>query len=552
MPATTLRLDDTVTHAIFRQWVVTPAAQDTAAGSAVNVTIDQTTGGATPPNQPQTLTLRAVTDAGTDIRSVTLDPALATQTVAFTFSSDGTGTGTARCGTVELVLHAIRTGAGSYDVESDGTPNTPPAGFHTHTATRGWCRGTTSLVEDISNTSLGGAPDAPAAYDESLFIRTTAGAVSYVARALTVSTSAGSLSGSTNSTTAVTRDITFANVCDERFPAASTTVTVSVSVPNATLTGQPDWAFTSTTDDTIDVDPRLTETWHLQVNDSVFGTAKPTSTSLRGSQDIGYMWVRLTNARGVGVNGVTVLPARTDPNGATTAGGSNATTTLDGEAGWKSTSTTWSDVKPSGVWTFSATATAPSDIDSAGYLVGSTDFTLLNQNTDYHIFGSLGPLTSVAQDHWKPGDPLLIGAALFDTSTDELDLVTPNTSTGKAPAVALGRFAADGTVEYLGTDLVTWTDLPTDGSGSVARLTMTRADLFDGNGDTTPDLPSADPRVYLLLIPATTAFAYTTVFGLLLFHDTDGNRYAEHFALDPLGSANPHSAWTFDPTGTYK
>lgn len=551
MPATTLRLQDVATGLIFRQWVATPATQDTAAGATVDVTIVQTSGGATPPQVASTLTLRAVTDAGTDVRTFTLTPSSASQTVTFTFSSDGTGSGTARCGTVELVLHAVKTGGGSYDVESDGSPGTPPTGF-TLTTTRGWARGTTTLVEDISNTSLGGAPAAPAAYDESLFVRTTAGAVSYVARALTVATSAGSLSGSTNSTTAVTRDVTFANVCDERFPAASTTVTVSVSVPNATLTGQPDWAFTSTTDDTIDVDPRLTVTWKMQLDDNVFGTAKPSSLEMRGSVDSPYVWLRLVNARGAGVNGITTIPTRTDPNGVATNSSSTATATQDGEAGWRGPMS-WTDFKPSGIWTWTVTATAAaSDIDAPGYLVGSADLTLLQMDSDLHVFGSLGPLTSAAQDHWKPGDPLLIGAALFDTSTAELDLVTPNTSTGKEPAVALGRFATDGTVEYLGTDLVTWTDLPTDGSGSVARLTMTRADLFDGNGDTTPDLPSADPRVYLLLIPDTTAFAYTTVFGLILFHDTDGNRYAEHFSLDPLGSANPHSAWTFDPTGTYK
>lgn len=551
MPNTVLLLDDIATHLLGRQWTAVPTAQDISAGNSVDVTINQTTTGASPPGAPTTLELKCQDANGTVIRTFALVVGSATQTVTFWFTHDGTNTGTPRKGTIELNIHAQRsTGGGTYDLESDGAPSTPPTGSHVHTVTRGWIRGTTDQTEDISNVGLGSAPVSPATYDESLFVRLTDGVSSYIARVLTVSLSAGALSGDTNSSSGVTHDITFANVCDDRFPAAVTTVGVTVVVPNATFTGQPDWAYSSVTEDTLDVDPRLTLTWHLQLNDPVFGTAKPTSREINGAEDTGSMWVRYTNARGTGINLTTERRTKTDPFGTTVNSSNGAVTTQDGQAGW-SARFAWDDTKPAGTWTFTSTIILPNDIELPAYLINpSPNFTLLASNSDLQVFSSLGPLQSVPLDHWSPGQPLLIGAALFDTN--ERDLVTPNTSTGKEPSISIGRFALDGTVEYLEDDLVTWADLPLDGSGSTDRILLTRADLFDGNGDTTPDLPTADSRVYLLLLTNTTAFSHTTVFALVVFHDIDGNRYAEHFSLDPVGSSNLHSANMFDPTGLFK
>lgn len=536
MPATTLRLQDTVTGTNFRQWVAS-SVQDVAAGNGLAVQIDLTTGGAAPPNAPTTLELKVQDDTGTVIRTFALTPGLATQTVVFNFSSDGTAVGSPRCGTVELNLHAQRGGAGSYDVESDGNPNSPPAGF-TRVATRGWARGTTTLTESISNVALGGAVVAPIAYDDSLFVRLVNGAQSYVARALTVTvlgtTVPDSLSAATTSTTATTRDVTFANVADDRFPSALTNIGVSAVVPNAALSGQPDWAYSATVEATANLDPRLTVTWHMQLNDPVFGTAKPVVTELSGPSDLGHTWARTTNARGTGVNGLSASVRFTDPFGVNTIGFARTTVTLDGQAGWTNTVATFSESKPSGSWTLELDVTAPLDIEQPEYLVGSpSSFTVLSPNPDYKIFGALGPVQSASSDTWAPGDPMLIGATMFDTKTG--NPVVPNVGTGVAPSVSIGRFSATGQVEYLRSDLTGWDVLPADGSGSVAKIQLIRADLL---------IPGANTRVYLLVINDTTSFNTTTIFGLFYFSDQLGNRYSSHVPMDPV----EHQ---FDPTGLF-
>ena len=339
-----------------REWIATATTQDLAAGSTVDITVTLTISGATPPGEATTLELIMQNDSGGAIHTFTLTPGLASQSVTFHFTNDGTGSGTPRCGTVELNLRAVRTSLVAYDVQSDGTPNNAPTGF-TSTLDRGWIRGTTTLIEAVSNIALGGAKNAPAAYDDSLFVRTTSGATSYVARALSVAVSntTPALVQLTNSTTSTERDVAFASVCDDRFPVTVTTVGVSVTVPNATLTSQPDWIYTSTTDDSMPVDPRVTITHQLQLNDSAYGTppsAKDEVPKVRNATDLGFSSFRCVNARGTGVNGLSVRELLQDASALSPPATDRTvtTSTQGGEAGWSPTFAAWDEALPGGNW----------------------------------------------------------------------------------------------------------------------------------------------------------------------------------------------------------
>lgn len=379
----TLRLDDDATHQLLRQWVATAVTQDTAAGSSVDITVVQTSdvGG---PGQAGTLVLNLYKDDGALIRQFSLDPAAASQTVSFFFTDTGASGGSARSGTVEIAIRATRAVASTYDVETDGNPNDPPALNHSHTLDRGWIRGTTTAVQDLSNVGLGNGAVEPAQYDESLFVRTTLGVSLYVARALTVAVSGATpaLSGSTVSGTGPTFDKTFAAAVDNRFPAAVSNVATSVSVPNAALTGVADTVLT-VTPDTLSVDPRVTSSHLLQNNDNVFGSpplSKNESTGTRQTTQIAFLSTHLRGSRGTAVgnvrtegkSGVTVHTVLQDADGFSDPVTQDAVTALQGgEEGW-TPFLQWLSQLPTGAWTKTVSITAPADLVGSGYVLNAT------------------------------------------------------------------------------------------------------------------------------------------------------------------------------------
>lgn len=446
-----------------RTWVATAAVLETAAGSSVVTTITMGTTGVGPPGDTDTLTIRYVDDAGNIIRSVTLANGSASQTDTFFFTSTGASGGSARKGTIEIKLQATKTTGGptnTYDVETDGSPNTPPTGFTTSQLDRGWIRGTTTLTEAISNISLGGGKSSPAQYDESLFVRLTDGAASFVARALTVTLSSGSLSGATDSSATVTHDKTFTNVVDNRFPAASTVVGISVTVPNATLTGSPDWTYSSTTDDSMSVDPRLTCAHLLQFNSTTFMTpplAGNSATGQRLATDLGELSTNIRAARGTvvgtattgGVNGLTVHTLLQDSAQVGTAStNDDDTATKGGEAGWVQSFTAWSQNLPGGTWNKTVSITAPADITGASYL--------LNSSIAYVLLAAdpaVRPNIIVEPKDFSgtvlfPGLALQVRFALFNTNSRKI--VAQDASTA---AVAITRYNKTTELnEYLDSD----------------------------------------------------------------------------------------------------
>ncbi len=360
----TLRLDDTATHATnVMQWVVQAAVQDTPAGSAVTITTTRTTAGV-PPNDPTSLTLSLRDDAGTLIKSFALNLTSSSQVSTFHFTNNGDSGGAARAGTVEIALRASCTNAPSYDVETDGSPNTPPATFDSH-LDRGWIRGTTSSTQALSNVALGGAKNTPAAYDESLFVRTTLGAVLYVARALTVTVTEATpvLSGATNSATSGNFDRTFSNVVDNRFITSLQTVLTTVAVPNATLTGQPDFTVTNT-HDSLSLDPRLTVS--VQAQGAAPRADSQNDTLYVISADQLFVWARARNARSENIAGVTFT--QRIRNGATVNATDSAQVT--GADGWTPASPgadlTAGVVAPAGNRIHEAFPAAPADAVGLG------------------------------------------------------------------------------------------------------------------------------------------------------------------------------------------
>lgn len=479
---TTLRIDNSVSHAdsTALTWVATAAAQDTAAGSSVLVTITHTNGGGVTPANAETLTLRYVTDGGIVIKTVSLNPTASSQTDTFYFTDTGNSGGSPRCGTIEIKLQATRTTIPTYDFETDGSPNTPPAGFHAHTLNQGWIRGTTTRAEEVSNVSLGGALTEPAEYDESLFVRLTEGAISYTARALTVTSSSGSLSSATNSTTAAQRDVTFTNVVDERFPAAVTNVTWSVTVPNAALTGVPDWTATTTAEADLDVDPRLTCTHHFQIDNNTFSLAADDNSNQMLATESGFLWTRITGSRGTGLNGITLTQTLTPTNPGTAVGPtSSVTSTRDSQIGW-SDKIDWTASKPGGTWTKTVDITAPTDIDGSTYLLNSSEvLTMLAPDSRITVIASGGP-TDKAK-HYVAGNAFQVGVSIYKAAVKQVIPADSDGAGGHKAYAILARLedtgAHAGRSQYLDSDGITW--VPITGPGQTAylhQLTQTRPD----------------------------------------------------------------------------
>lgn len=524
-----------------RQWQATAAVQDTAEGQSVSVTVEQTSGGASPPGVADTLTLNFYNENGGLIRAVGLTPGNATSVATFYFTDTGNTGGSARHGTVEIAIRATKTtggGLATYDYETDGSPATPPSTFNATQVDRGWIRGTTTLLEAVSNVSAGGAKSEPAEYDESLYFRATLGSLSYVARALTVASSAGSLSGNTNNTASATRDATFTNVVDERFAAASTVIGWTVTAPNTALTGQPYTTFSSTTDDTITVDPRATRTYHFQINDNTFGLSKADTTRRMLSTQSGFLWSIIKGARGTGINGLTVSQTLTPTNPGTAVTGSGTTSTQDGQAG-VSPRLDWTASKPDGAWTMVADITAPSDIDGDTYLLQSGETYTMVARDPYIEAAASGGDTTRPGTHFVRGQPFTFGGALINKLTGQLVEADSGDANRKA---IVGRFNPSlngglGGAEYLDASFA-WQ--PWNSTLAAYQHQLTEY--------------VASSRLYLAQASAVATALWGgdyPIFVLPILYRS-GWPYGLPVESGVFGLMNRHDVQDFDPTGLFK
>lgn len=511
-----------------REWLATAAVLDTAEGGSVSITITMTSSGVGPVGADTTREIGFWDDAGVQIGStVALTAGAVSQTISYFFTSDGLSGSSARHGTVEMKLRVQNP---NYNVESDGSPNSVPIGA-TGTGDRGWIRGTTTGVESLSNTGAGSAPNAPAAYDESLFARVTASSQAYAAYTLTTTLTHGSLSGATNSTASVNRDVTFANVVDERFAAAATTVGMSYTVANAALTGSPQTVYTSTTDSTLSVDPRLTCTHHFQTDNDVFTLALDDNTNQMLSTQQGYLWPIVKNARSEGINNLTVSQTLDPVAAGTTIGPiSGLTSTQDGQAG-VGVRLDWTASKPGGTWDKSVDVTAPSDIDDAAYLLNSTDtYTLLAVDPRVRVVVYLGQSGSSASGrHLEPGDSLKATVTAFSTETRKR--LTPDVGT---VGLMLIRWNEDLTrFEFVEADGVTWTNWA---STTTAAVSATMTDAGDG-------------VTFITTLSSTSGWGLKDIVAVNAVLKINGTPYTEYTPREMVDSFNRHDISRFLSVG---
>lgn len=527
----TLRLDNGL--GAFRQWQATATVLDTAAGASVAVAFAETSGGV-PFTAPTTIQLIFKDGNGVVIRTITAPVA----SQDFFFTANGLSGGGDRCGQVEIVIRVVGNNAGvdPYDVASDGSTNDGVTSYTT-TTDRGWIRGTTTLIEAISNVALGGAKNQPAEFDESLFVRLTCGAVSYVARALAVAFSSGALSGNTNSSTAAQRDASFANVVDDRFPAALTaSVGITVTVPNAALTGQPDWTHTVTTDDTIDVDPRINVQWHLQKDQATFDTSYHDPGFSMLASEVGQVAARFKKRRtAAGVNGLSVTLTADPVAPGSNSVNSSVTATRDAELGWSDLVDIAPTGKPGGTWNVTADVTAPSNADLDSLLVTPTVAILvLAPNPAYAVLCGGG--SGVDGQHFVANsDDFVVGGGLVNGVTGQL--LTPSGT----PTVTIARQTAAGKVEYLDAAFL-WNEIV--GNEQAFAHNLIPANLI---------IPGADPRVYLFIITVgTVIWASKSVSALLKFQDSGGTPYIGQVPVFVSAGENRHTGYKFDPIGLFK
>lgn len=530
------------------------ATQDNAAGSSVVVTITQVAAGAVPPGTPDTFTLDYVNDSGSVIKSVALNITSASQTDSFFFTDTGLTGGSNRAGTVEIRLRVTKTTGGpaaTYDTRSDGAPNTPPSTFTSTQLDRGWIRGTTTAVQVVSNLSLGGSKSAPAKYNESLFVRTTLGAATYVSRVLTATVSgatAGLISSNSASGTGPVFDSTFANIIHNQFPAAVTNSVTGVTVPNATLTGLPATVLTVTTDN-INVDPRFTATHLLQINQSAFAVPPMsfnTASGQRQQSDLAYLSTNIRDSRGTlvgnvitgGVNGITansVLASVIDStiNTTQTAG---VTATQGGEAGWLPLFT-WSNGLPGGIWNKTVTITSPANATGAGYLQNSSiAYTLIAKNPNYDARSNVNHVAALAGRHYVAGmDITVVGYVL--------DFATQKRVAGGLITSAICAFVRPS---------------PTDTAG-----TSNTFQFLNSAGVWTTWVPGMAQETFTLTASTIDAdtferrFTTDATWGLRDFRASiqfviGGVTYASSIVVINVDGKNQHDVQDFDPTGLFK
>lgn len=514
-----------------RIYRATSDAQDYAAGALVTITLNESVDGITPPDTANIKRVRLYRDDGVLIREYNQDAGFS-GTIQLYLTDTGLVGGSPRCGTVEIAIYIEVTGLGSGQSETDGSPDT----LNTSTLDRGWIRANTTLVEAVSNVALGGAKSEPAEFDESLYVRLTCGAISYVARALAVASSTGGVSGNTNSTTAVQRDATFANVVDDRFAAALSTIGWTITVPNASLTGLPDWTHTTTTDDDIDVDPRIDVQWHLQKDQASFDTSYHDATFNMLASEVGQVAAKFKKRRTAGgINGLSISLVA-DP----TAPGSNSTnssttSTRDSEAGWSDLVDVAPTGKPGGVWTVTADVTAPSDADLDTLLVGASQVvTVLAPNPSYAVLCGAGSGTDLR--HFIQGDDFVVGGGLVNGITGQL--LTPSGS----PTVIIARQTSAGKVEYLDAAFA-WNEIVAD--EAAYKHLLSTADTF---------IPGADVRVYLFYVVAAVGVDWgeKSISCLLEFEDSNGTPYIGQTSTFLSGGENRHDGYKFDPIGLFK
>lgn len=518
-------------------FVATATVQDTGAGLSVDVTVTFTAAGVTPPANPETFHLDLFIDNTANIvRQFVLNPASASQVVSFFFTSNGQSGGSARCGTIRMRLRAARTNVPTYDVNSDVGGDTPQVGFSVTQEDQGWIRGTTTGAHVLSNVSQGGATPNPFAARDPLFHRLTLGAQPFQSQSITLKV--GAIKSASVTDTDTTFETTYSSGdVDNAFPASSASYALSTTVPNAALaTGQP-WTVLTESGGPVTVDPRITFTQLLQVDNSSFA-ADPMSLNVVSGQrltsQLGFLAARARNARSEGLNGIAWNEKLWDTGNLTGSEASpvasRAVTSQNqgapAQAGWADGFLVWDESLPGGSWTQKEVLTTA---DLTGLEVSNTrSLTLLAVDPNKRVIVSASPSTSGAEaDHWHAGDPLYVTAELVDLTL--LQQVAVDVATG-FKVLVVRHNPSTRRAEYL-TSAFAWATF----NGATAD---THAMAVSPN----------DSKLYELTFSGaqTTSFGDIDLIAVIAFAFLNGTPYAGGAPREAVGKANGHAGYAID------
>lgn len=539
----------------FREWVATAAVSGVGSdfynpGETVNVTITQTSGGAAPPGVADTLELRIRANdwsgpAYRTIRTITLTPGSASQSTSFAVTLNGVAGDTPGWGYLMMDLYVRRTTVPTYEYDSwGGGVQTPPTGF-TGPDTRS-DRGQISTRVDVVNIANKTSHADPAytgtyAALDTIFHRAIVyipgtSTVAFPLNDVEVRMAIGTFSPLSNFDAQTVTPASTSSAYVERtysvtdaYPAAATPYDVYVTTLQVPGVSSPT-IIVSQTVQSFTVDPRVTAQQHLQIDDNSFGTAKNEPLKSMLSTQSGFIWVILKNARDEGLNGLTVSQTLTPVAPGTAINNSTTTTTQDSQAG-VSGRLDWTASKPGGTWNKATDVTAPSTVDANTHLVGGTDaLTLLAPDPRIRVLVGAGPYgTSADEDHWHPGDPLLVGLAVQNNVTRKL--VTVDAS--PAPTMQVGRFNQTlGRAEYLDSDL-TWKAAGEDATSYAWPLAQSLGDA----------------QTWILVFADTSGFSHAGLFFIALAY-VGGTPYSGPAFLDPVSKlANTHPSFAVDSIG---
>lgn len=511
----------------FRTIQTSTAVGSSPAGSSITITVTQTSGGVLPQPPPSELYVDVLLETGvTPIITFTLIPVAASQTAIFRFTTDGAG-GDARCGTLRLRIRSINTTStgGTYNVNSDGTGNTPPTGS-TATTQQGYLLGTTTATtvlaasSDPSPTCL--------AFGNTVTATTTLGAIPYDSRTLSITFAP--LTATSSSASATAQFVTALGTVDKRFGNALATDSTVTSFPVAALTGVP-WTAATIVETSRQVDPRFTKLPLLQVKEKTYGT--PPNVKDVGPprnrlvSDLGFLGTRYRNANNAGINSLSTHHVLADQFGlVATITWDDTTSTQGGEDGWTGPALKpWDSQLPSGKWTHTTTVTSPSN--AMDLETGADTVNLVSRNFNAVVVAVLS--VSNEADHAHPGDTLTASMYAY-TSTSGVR-IAPDDGTVKFSLTRLNR--TTGLMEALNTDLTTWSAWTTGVRPSFALIAST-----------------VDPTLFQLALPATSDWGVSDIVEAQAVCVIGGGTYVGMVPRELLSAAaNGHGKYKFDGGG---
>lgn len=289
-------------------------------------------------------------------------------------------------------------------------------------------------------------------------------------------------------------------------------------------------------------DPRLPVVHVLQLDNSTYSTpplSNPTISPLgnRAATQIGFLAARITDANGVGINGLTADLQFWDntnlvyPFGRVASAGA-ATVTKGGQTGWTDVAGApefyaWSDGLPGGAWFSQWNITTPA---AAGLEVGQSRLlTLLAADTSFAMIVAAGPVTAEG-DHQHPGDTMRVTTTLI--SHTARTRVAPDQN---SVFVTLIRYStANNRYEYLAADGTTWINWA--GVNTVADQ-FAMSDAGDG-------------ATFIKDFATTGGWGVADVAAVLVQLKKGSTPYAFYVPRELLSkAANAHDSYSFDPTG---